>query len=692
MKFFDRMVNLLGSRIKKRQNAQSIIPSRLNLLLWIVGILLLALTMRLFYLQVLNGTSFKAEVKRSDTSIQTNNVQRGMIYDSQGNVLVGNQTHQAITYTKGANVTNTQLYQIANRLGRYVSVSNKNSRLTDRNEEDYYLADKERLKSVLKHVKISEDDSDDDKYNKALDYLSAHPDSWELTSQQKNNARIYAAMSGAYSLSTTYIKETGVSAKELAAVGEHLNEMPGVKIGTSWTRNYPQGTDIQSLTGTVSTTGLPSDSVNSLLAQGYSRNDSVGQSYLEKQFQATLAGSKSQTQVTTSGNDVTKETVKYRGKKGDNLVLTINAKFQKRVQQILKDNYASAGNEYSTGVYAVVMNPNTGAIYAMAGIDRNPETGKETPDEIGAINHPITMGSVVKPAMVMGALMDGVITPTNNTLVDQPIKVAGTSSKGSWFNHGGSANMAVNAPTALEVSSNSYMMQLLMKEGGMKYSPNAPITLKPSIFAKARGYFNMFGLGVKTGIDLPGETAGYTGPADKKHIGSALDLSYGNYDGYTTIQLAQYMSTIANGGNRMRPYIVKAIRGTKADGKLGPVEYTTQPQVQATIPASKEDFAVVRQGLYQVVHGSNQYITGKALASVKPSISGKTGTAETYYKKHSTTTLSFAGYAPSNNPQVVVALAIPGASNSDGGANLNMAKQIFQAYWKTVQSSSDVSK
>lgn len=82
--------------------------------------------------------------------------------------------------------------------------------------------------------------------------------------------------------------------------------------------------------------------------------------------------------------------------------MTINSKFQKQVQSILKNNYSAAGNQYSTGVYAVVMNPNTGAIYAMAGIDRNPETGKETPDEIGAINHPITMGSVVKPAMVMG--------------------------------------------------------------------------------------------------------------------------------------------------------------------------------------------------------------------------------------------------------------------------------------------------
>ena len=688
MKIFDRMRNALSSRSnKKNRNAQSIIPFRLNFLLWVVGILLLALAARLFYLQVLNGTAYKAEVKRSDTTIQTNNVQRGMIYDSQGKVIVGNQTHQAITYTKGSNVTSDELYRVANRLGRYVSVSNKNSRLTKRNQEDYYLADKSRLKQVLKHVKTSQTDSDDDKYDKALKYLSAHPASWELTKQQKNNARIYAAMSGAYSLSTTYIKETGVTAKELSEVGEHLGQMPGVKIGTAWTRNYPQGKEMQALTGGVSTTGLPSDEVNSLLSQGYSRNDSVGQSYLEKGFQATLAGSKSQTEVTTNGNDVTKEKVKYPGKKGDNLVLTINSKFQKQVQQILERNYAAAGNAYSSGVYAVVMNPNTGAVLAMAGISRNTKTGKQTTNPIGAINQPITMGSVVKPATVMGGLMSGVITPENNTLVDKPIRVNSTQ-KSSWFNHNGGANMAVDAATALEVSSNSYMMQIAMKEGKMDYTPGMQVTMKPSIFQKERYFFNMFGLGQKTGIDLPGETTGYEGPSDAKHIVSALDLAYGNYDGYTTIQLAQYMSTIANGGNRMRPYVVKQIRGTKSNGELGPVQYTTQPQVQQVIPAPKSYFEVVHQGLYLVTHGSNAYVTGKNLASVKPSVSGKTGTAQTISNGHETTTLSFAGFSPSKNPQVVVALAIPGCTNDDGEANITMAKQIFQAYWKTVRNSS----
>lgn len=686
MKFLNRFKGIFDQRKKSKKTAQSVIPSRLNFLLWVVALLLLALVARLFYLQVLNGSSFKAEVKSSDTTVQTNNVQRGMIYDSSGKVLVGNQVHQAITYTKGADVTSADLYKIANRLGNYVNVGTK-TKLTQRQAEDYYLADSDNLKAIVKKLHLSSQVTSNGQYNKALAYLNKHPEVYKLTKLQQNKARIYAAMSGAYSLSTTYIKSTGVTAKELAEVGEHLSEMPGVKIGKAWTRNYPQGKDIQTLTGTLSS-GLPSDELNSMLAQGYSRNDDVGQSYLEKLYQSTLAGSKSQTEVMTTGN-TTKEKVKYAGKKGDNLVLTINSKFQKQVQSILEKNYSSAGIAYSTGVYAVVMNPNTGEIYAMAGIDRDPTTGKQTTDEIGAINHPITMGSVVKGAMIMGGFMSGVITPSNNTLTDMPIKLAGTSAKTSWFNKTGSANIALNAATALEVSSNSYMMQLAMKEGGMKYVSGGAIDLDPSIFTKLRYYFKMFGLGVKTGIDLPGESSGYEGPSKQSNIGSALDLSYGSYDGYTTIQLAQYMSTIANGGYRMRPYIVKQVRGTNKDGSLGAIEYTTKPEVLGTIPATAAEWKIVKEGLYDVVHGSSTYITGKKLASDTPSISGKTGTAETFYKNNSTVTLSFAGYAPSDNPQVVVALAIPGASNSDGGANLTMASQIFKAFWKDVKSSKD---
>lgn len=603
-----------------------------------------------------------------------------MIYDTNGKVLVGNQAHQAITYTKGSTVTDREMYRIANRLGNYLTVNT--SRLTTRNQMDYFLADEAHLKQVEKAAKIKAGSTN--AYDEAIDYLQKHPHFFKLSKQEKNKAMIYGSMSGAYSLSTTYIKATGVTAKELAEVGEHLSEMPGVKIGSAWTRNYPEGKDIQSLVGTVTTTGLPSDTQNTLLAQGYSRNDNVGASYLEKLFQATLAGSKSQTEVSTSGTR-THEKLKYAGKKGDNLVLTINAEFQKKVQSILESNYGSAGIADSPGAYVVVMNPNTGAIYAMAGIDRDLKTGKQTVDEIGAINHPIVLGSVVKGATIMAGLMTGVITPNNNVLTDQPIKVAGTSVKGSWFNKSGGANVGLTAPEALEVSSNSYMMQLAMKIGGMHYSYDTQITLTPSIFTKLRYYFNMFGLGVKTGVDLPGETVGYRGAADQKHIGSALDLSYGNYDAYTVMQLAQYMSTLANGGKKLRPYIVKQIRETNPDGTLGKIQSETQPEVQSVINAPKSYFDLIHQGLYLVTHGSSPYVTAGTMKSETPSISGKTGTAETVSNGHSTVTLSFAGYAPSDNPQVVVALSIPGASNDNSQANINMAKQIFAAYWKYVQ-------
>ena len=680
MKLFKRFKGIFGRRDRGEKTSQSAIPFRLNFLLWVVALLLLALGVRLFYLQVLNGTSYKALVKQSDTTTETSNVQRGMIYDSTGKVLVGNQSHQAITYTKGEDVTDAEMYKIANQLGSYITVST--AKLTTRNEEDYYLGSSARLKKVEKMAGIKS--SSDSAYNKAIKYLEKHPSVYKLTSSQKNKAMIYATMTGAYSLSTVNIKATGVTASELAKVGEHLSEMDGVKIGTSWTRNYPQGTAFKTLLGTVTTSGLPSDSENTLLAEGYSRNDNVGASYLESLFQSTLAGSKKKTEVSSSGSS-TKSKITYAGQKGNNVVLTINAKFQKKVQSILENNYTS-GISNSSGVYAVVMNPNTGAIYAMAGIDRNVKTGKKTTDEIGAINHAIVMGSVVKGATVMAGLMTGVITPSNNTLTDVPIKLAGTASKTSWFNKSGNADQSLTAEEALEVSSNSYMMQIAMKMGGMTYSSGAQITLKPSIFTKLRYYFNMFGLGEKTGIDLPGEIAGYKGTANQAHIGNALDESFGNYDAYTVIQLAQYMSIFANGGRKMQPYIVKQIRSTNPDGSLGKVLYEAQPKVQSVIDAPASYFKIVRKGFYLVTHGSSSYVTGSALKSVTPSISAKTGTAETVTNGTETETLSFVGYSPSSNPQVVVALAIPGASTSgSSGMNTTMAKEIFAAFWKYVK-------
>ncbi|KRL93120.1 peptidoglycan D,D-transpeptidase FtsI family protein [Levilactobacillus hammesii] len=688
MKNFYNRVSNRNRRSDGPQKSQ--IPFRLNFLFIIVALLFAALIGQLAYLQVIYGSKFKAEVNSTDTTIETTNVQRGMVYDATGKVLVGNKAHQAISYTKGVNVLSTSMYDIANKLGNYLTVST--SSLTPRQSIDYYLTDPKRLKAVEGKLSGTKGLSTTALYNKALSYLE-NDSSFKLTQTQKNAAAIFAKMSGAYALSTTYIKDSGVSSTEIAQIGEHLSEMPGIQVGTSWSRNYPNGKSMNSIIGTVSSekTGLPSDKVNELLAQGYSRNDSVGQSYLEQEYESVLRGTKAEKQVEVAGNNtVTKEVKKYGGQKGDNLQLTINSKFQSELQSLVKSAEAGAGGS-STGTYAVVMNPNTGGVIGMAGVDRDPSTGKTTDNALGTINSDIVMGSVVKGAMVSGALMDGVITPTNSTLTDMPITVGGVK-KSSWFNHGGGSNIAVNAAGALEVSSNSYMMQLAMKEAGFNYSSGAALTMSTKAFDIERGYFKQFGLGVKTGIDLPGESSGLEGSSSFAHIGNALDLSFGNYDAYTVMQVAQYMSTIANGGTRIAPHVVQSIRGTTSDGKLGAVKSSVEPKVLNTIDMTTAQKNLVKEGLYDVVHGSNTYKTGGAMSSITPKISAKTGTAQTYYKGNETVTLSLASFAPSTHPQVVVALAMPNLGVNAESNNMTLAKKIYAAYWKTVQSTSTINQ
>lgn len=683
-------VRFLRKANSKKKKKGSEIPFRLNFLFLIVFLLFAALIGQLVYLQIIHGAKFESEAISSDNKTETKNVQRGMIYDATGKLLVANNTSRAVTYTKPLNVKNEQMYKVANSLAGYISVDTES--LTTRNKIDYYLADPKHLKEVNSHIKGADTMQDADKLaSLEVAYVKKNNLVDNLTDQQKKAATLYSKMSGAYALSTVYLKTSDVTDTEMAEVGEHLSVLPGVKIGTSWSRSYPNGESVKSVIGTVTSEkqGLPSDKINTLLAQGYSRNDSVGSSYIESQYEDVLKGSKEVINVETKNNEIVKEIKQYAGSPGDNLQLTINSEFQNQVQKIVEDQVkANAGsNPYLPGGYAVVMNPKTGGIYALAGVSRDLSTGEVTENALGTINQTFVMGSVVKGAMVMGALRDGVITPTNNTLLEEPIKLAGTASKTSWFNKTGAANMSLSASDALQVSSNTYMMKLAMMEGGFTYRSGAALNLPTSIFDKLRQNFKQYGLGVKTGIDIPGEATGFEGAADQSHIGNALDLSFGNYDAYTPIQLAQYASTIANGGYRIQPHILKSIRKTNKDGSLGAVKYEVQPNILNVVEGTQDQWDVVKTGLWRVVHGTNTYRTGGSMASVKPEIAAKTGTAQTFYNNVETETLSAISYAPANDPQVVVVVAFPNITNTESNINTQTVKEVYEAYWKTVQSS-----
>ena len=677
-----------GGRRKTRKGSMSRIPVRLNVLMGIVILMLVALGWRLVDLQITDSAKYKTEVTSAESSIEKTNVQRGLIYDSTGKVLVTNKGSQAITYTKPRTITDKQMYKVANQVGKYVTIDTSSEELSAANFAKYYIQSPKHAKAVVKASGTDAAPGTDPYVDALTNYIEKHQDKFTLTDAQKNRALIFQKMSNAYSLSTVYLKEDDVKQSEIANIGERQSKMPGVRVGIYYTRDYPEGEGIKSLVGGTSTSksGLPSDSVNELLTKGYSRDDIVGTSYLEKQYEDTLKGSKGRVKVTSGNNDKTNEETLYSGQAGGNLNLTINNKFQNDVEQVLKDKIPG-GN--TTGAYAVVLNPKTGGVYASAGVNRDSSTGSVTSDALSTVNQANVVGSVVKPATITTGFMNNVITPQNSTLTDQPIKVAGTSPKTSWWNQNGSGNMPLTADQALMMSSNTYVMQVMLKLGGLNYYDGMSLSSLPTnVFQTMRDGFSRFGLGVKTGIDLPGEITGIRGETSRSDIGKALDESFGQYDTYTTMQLAQYVATIANGGYRIRPHIVQSI--TTRDRDKNKITTTVPSEVMGTVNWTSAQRQMIWDGMNDVVHSSSKYATGTGLKDIKPAVSAKTGTAETFTNGQSTLTSSLISFVP--NSDVALAIVVPGVNQADENVNQKIAKDIYKAYWKDVQDSGSAKK
>ena len=180
--------------------------------------------------------------------------------------------------------------------------------------------------------------------------------------------------------------------------------------------------------------------------------------------------------------------------------------------------------------------------------------------------------------------------------LDEPIKLKGTPTKSSWKTMG-----YINDLRALQVSSNVYMFKTALKIAGVNYVRDGSLDIKQEAFDKMRYYFRQFGLGVTTGIDLPNETAGQMGKGNQP--GFLLDFSIGQYDTYTPLQLAQYISTIANGGYRMQPQIVKEIREPSAKPEeVGKVVQSIEPVVLNRVDMNEEHINRVKEGFRQVFH------------------------------------------------------------------------------------------
>lgn len=675
---------------KKRDDGRSItevVDRRYNILFVIVIILYLVIFGRLFFLQILKTDEYKEKLAMStEKTIESTSAPRGRIYDRNYNLLVDNEAVKTIYYKKLKGVTSEEEIELAYLIGDNINIDY--SKVSDdRLKRFYYMGHyKECRKKITDeewdlYNKRKLNDSDIEKliYERLDDEINEYND------RDKKAAYIYYLMNKGYSYAEKVIKNKDVTDAEYAYISENIDNLKGFNTKLDWERVYLYGDTFKSILGSVSSNsqGIPSELADTYLKKGYSLDDRVGISYLEYQYEDYLKGTKAKYRLLS---DNSYELVS-EGKRGSDIVLTIDINLQKYLEEVLENEVYNAKGEAGTNYYnrsfVVVSDPNTGEILAMSGKQVLEKDGSKyivdyTP---GIVTLPVTPGSVVKGASMMVGYKYGAIN-IGSHLYDECIKIKDTPLKCSWRTMGD-----IDDIYALQYSSNVYQYKIAIAVGKGKYEYNKSLSLDEDAFKKYRDMYAEFGLGLKTGIDLPVESLGYMGSS--KLPGHLLDFSIGQYDTYTPIQLSQYINTIANGGKRLKPYLLKEVYKASDNGdKFGSLTYKAETDVMGTLSVEDKYINRVREGFSSVVQNG----LGYGYMGYYTNSSGKTGTSQSFIDTDGdgkvdteTITSSFVGYSPSDNPKMSIVVVSPDISvpnSSQSSVTKRISAQVVNKFFE----------
>ncbi len=681
----------------KKTNPQSdrdgnVIAFRLNILFAVVILLFTVLLLRLAHMQIMNQDFYNNKLATASQKIVSQSSVRGLIYDAQGKPLVENEIQQVVSFTRSNKLSAQEMKEIAKKLLQWVTISNVE--VSNRDKADYYLADTEVYQQVVDSL------PDDKRYDADGNYLSESeiytnavasltPEQLNYSDEELKAIELFTQMNAASYFETVNLVTDSLTAEQVAHIVANESQLPGISTTNNWQRTILP-TSLSSIIGTVTSeqAGLPAEDAEYYLSKGYSSNDRVGTAYLEKQYEEVLQGQREKKQINLdrNGNVESIETIQ-EGQQGNNIKLTIDLAFQDGVNAILKKYFeselATGSALYSEGVYAVALEPSTGAVLAMSGYSHEKGAGSITEDALGTITSVFTPGSIVKGATISSGWENGVISG-NQVQLDEPIYFAGSAPITSWWAYG---SFNIDATEALEYSSNAYMVKIALGLLGQTYSANMYLNDGDTLtnaMTKLRSTFAEYGLGASTGIDLPLESIGFL--PEEYSTANFITNAFGQFDNYTPMQMAQYAATIANNGTRISPHLVEGIYGNNAQGGLGELIETVSGKEMNQVNISAEEMSLLRQGFYQVVNGSGRFNTGSAIGrGAAVTISAKTGRAETY-----TTTASgdvvtavntnVVAYAPSDNPQIAVAVVLPNLTNQSSTTTNTITQEIINLY------------
>ena len=614
-------------RLSRRQRGILKMKRKLALLFVVIVLLLMGIIVRLVYINRVSGEQYKKRVlAQQDTKSQTLPYKRGDIYDRNGTVLATSEKVYNLILDPGV------LWKNYDEDAKKDCVEPTLSALVE-----YFDLDRSELNTIMQEKKDSH-----------------------------------------YVMLKKQLTKSEVQDFE-EAMDDKDSRIEGVWLEDTYIRRYPY----DSLACNVI---------------GYTVSGNVGQYGIEQQYSDTLNGEDGRT-YNYLNEDLEQEKNVRAAVDGDSVMSTIDVTLQEIVEKAIDDFQEKYTNNFREGeagsktAAAIMMDPNTGEILAMAsnrkydlnqpydlvanGIATQEEsdamTEEERLDKLNelwrnfCVSDTYEPGSTAKPITVAAALESGVVHDGDTFLCDGRQNVGGHE---IWcakkIGHG-----VIDLEGSLKFSCNDALMQIAAKLGEEEYSK----------------YQNLFNLGLRTGIDLPGEArtdsliyyANDLAPSDNLVMG-ATDLatnSFGQNFNVTMVQLISAFSATINGGYYYQPHVVKKIM----DSNGGTVK-NVEP-ILLRSPISSKTSALIRQYLYATMYGAQDAngnnATGRAARIAGYAMGGKTGTAEKIPRDKTNYLVSFIGFAPADSPQVVLYVVV-----DEPNAPKQSTSSFAQEIWKNI--------
>ena len=572
---------------------------------------------------------------KTESIVSGSSAPRGRILDRNGKVLVDNVGVLNIVYHKKPNIKVEEELEIAKSLVDYVKdykVSEKmlkNYYLIKHNNGDDLITDEEYR--LLDERKISDEDILNYKLERIKD------SDLEYTEYEKKIIYLYSIMNDGYYYQDKYLLKE-ISEEEALKIMEQNYD--SLRIVVSSKRVYPYGDTLKDIFGSIGS--IPKEDSKDYVEKGYSLEDVVGISGLEKIYEDTLKGKKASYLV---NSDYSLDLVSEE-QNGNDLVLNIDIDLQLKLENTLKEELSLARKKkqsvYFHDAYSIIGEPLTGNILAMSGVLINDDGSfKEISGTM--LSSSFTMGSVVKGASSTVGYMTNAIT-VGKKILDSCVKLYYEPAKCSYKRLG-----YVDDITALKTSSNYFQFITAINSTGNSYHYNMKFEVNEDNFKTYRDTFASYGLGSLTNIDLPNEKIGMIGKTVSGDL--LLNLAIGQYDTYTPVELFQYINTIANRGKRLKLNIAKK-----------------DLEILNEVALDQGYYDRILEGFYEVFHGG----TASSYAKEELQVSGKTGTSETFYDSNKdgvvdveTINSTLALFYPRENPKYSMVIIAPNITNSD---------------------------